>query len=39
VDKYALKRPNMIEVTISANVDCGLLLPQAFAVTPDARDV
>jgi len=39
VDRFALKRQNMVEVTILANVDCGLLLPQAFAVTPDARDV
>jgi hypothetical protein len=39
VDRYSLKRQNMIEVTIFANVDCGLPLPQAFAVTPDARDV
>ena len=39
VDRFALKRQNMIQVTIFANVDCGLLLPQAFSVTPDARDV
>src|SRR4029453_5644342 len=39
VDRFSLKRQNMIEVTIFANVDCGLLLPQAFSVTPDARDV
>ena len=39
VDRYALKKQNVVEVTIFANVDCGLLLPQAFSVTPDARDV